>query len=209
MSLRREQFHPTMRGLPDGSNRGPFRKPSRHALLLALFSGVVLLGCNLLELLPERTRAAAFSQSSAELTGMLLTCSTLASGRQPRAMTRARSPISSRTRSGSIATSEPSWSVTVAVELHERAVGIAPHLDAGVLELNEQGRLPRGIAREPIQGAHQGRGGAAVTARSATCARRARCRATAHETPHPPRPSSRPAIAGSPGAAPTTRQASR
>ena len=41
--------------------------------------------------------------------------------------------------------------VAVAVELHERAFGVAPHLDAGVLELNEQRRLPRGVAREPIE----------------------------------------------------------
>jgi hypothetical protein len=30
------------------------------------------------------------------------------------------------------------------------ASNIAPHLDAGVLELNEQRRLPRGVAREAM-----------------------------------------------------------
>ena len=41
--------------------------------------------------------------------------------------------------------------VAVDVELHERAIGVGPDLDAGVLELNEQRRLPRGVARKPIQ----------------------------------------------------------
>ena len=41
--------------------------------------------------------------------------------------------------------------VAVAVELHERAVAVGPHLDAGVLELHEQRSLPRGVAREAIE----------------------------------------------------------